>query len=177
MTFANSLDSDKAQQNVEPDSGFKVFDTDGIQQTTKNSEKLPSRQRVKQNNRVFIFRWKLSKNWDQSYTRPIGPRCEKTCLWGVQQREIQTRLLSYRDLLKNWRACLDIILFNTQITKALIRLHECAGWSAPVLFANHQRQVFSRRGPIYKGLIERKAFFGVCDQVRFKQACSATETN
>ena len=60
--FANSLDPDHAQQNVEPDSGFKVFDTDGFQQTTKNSEKLPSRQRVKQNDRVFIFQWKLSKN-------------------------------------------------------------------------------------------------------------------
>ena len=34
-----------------------------------------------------------------------------------------------------------------QITKALIRLRECAGWSAPVLFANAQRQVFLRRGP------------------------------
>ena len=33
-----------------------------------------------------------------------------------------------------------------QITTALIRLRRCAGWSAPVLFANHPRQVFSRRG-------------------------------
>ena len=28
----------------------------------------------------------------------------------------------------------DMILYNTRITKALIRLHECAGWSAPLLF-------------------------------------------
>ena len=41
-----------------------------------------------------------------------------------------------------------MVLYNTQITKALIRLRGCAGWSAPVLFANPQRQVFSRRGPI-----------------------------
>ena len=34
-----------------------------------------------------------------------------------------------------------------QITKALIRLRGCAGWSAPELFANPLRQVFSRRGP------------------------------
>ena len=34
-----------------------------------------------------------------------------------------------------------------RITKALIRLRGCAGWSAPVLFANPGRQVFSRRGP------------------------------
>ena len=29
----------------------------------------------------------------------------------------------------------------------MIRLRECAGWSAPVLFANPRKQVFSRRGP------------------------------
>ena len=37
---------------------------------------------------------------------------------------------------------LYMILSNKPITKALIRL-----WSAPLLFANHQRQVFSHRGP------------------------------
>ena len=42
-----------------------------------------------------------------------------------------------------------MILSNKQITKALIRLPGCAGWSAHVLFANHRRQVFSRRGPYY----------------------------
>ena len=38
-----------------------------------------------------------------------------------------------------------MILSNKPITKALIRLRGCAGWFAPLLFANHQRQVFSRR--------------------------------
>ena len=38
-------------------------------------------------------------------------------------------------------------LSNKWITKALISLRGCAGWSAPVLFANLRRQVFSRRGP------------------------------
>ena len=33
-------------------------------------------------------------------------------------------------------------------TKTLIRLHGCAGLSAPVLFANPWRQVFSHRGPL-----------------------------
>ena len=46
-------------------------------------------------------------------------------------------------------ASLDMILSKKRITKALIRLRGCAGWSAPVLFANHRRQVSSRRGPIY----------------------------
>ena len=33
-------------------------------------------------------------------------------------------------------ASLDIILSNKRITKALIRLGGCAGWSAPLLFTN-----------------------------------------
>ena len=41
-----------------------------------------------------------------------------------------------------------MIFSNKRITKALIRLRRCAGWSAPLLFANLQRQVFSCRGPI-----------------------------
>ena len=40
-----------------------------------------------------------------------------------------------------------MILSNTRKTKALIRLRGCAGWSAPVLFANPRRQVFLRRAP------------------------------
>ena len=41
-------------------------------------------------------------------------------------------------------ASLDIVLYKTRITKALIRLRGCAGWSTTVLFANPRRQVFSR---------------------------------
>ena len=40
-----------------------------------------------------------------------------------------------------------MILSIKQITKALIRLRGCAGWSAPLLFANPKRQVLLRRGP------------------------------
>ena len=40
-----------------------------------------------------------------------------------------------------------MILYNKRITKALIRLRGCAGWSAPSLFPNPQNQVFWRRGP------------------------------
>ena len=42
-----------------------------------------------------------------------------------------------------------MILSNKRITKALIRLCGCPGWSGPVLFAKPQRQVLSRRGPYY----------------------------
>ena len=40
-----------------------------------------------------------------------------------------------------------MMLSNKRITKALIRLRRCTGWSALLLFAHPQRQVFSRRGP------------------------------
>ena len=44
-------------------------------------------------------------------------------------------------------AAAHMILSNKRITKALIRLRGCAGWSAPVLVANHKRQVFLCLGP------------------------------
>ena len=47
-------------------------------------------------------------------------------------------------------ARLNMVLSKKRITKALIRLRGCAGWSAPVLFANPRNQAFSRRGP-YSG--------------------------
>ena len=53
-------------------------------------------------------------------------------------------------------ASLDMELYKTRITKTLIRLHGCAGWSAPVLFANPRRQVFSRRGPFQSDMFDCK---------------------
>ena len=44
-------------------------------------------------------------------------------------------------------ASLDMIFSDERITKALIRLRGCAGWSAPLLIVYHRRQVFSHRGP------------------------------
>ena len=46
-------------------------------------------------------------------------------------------------------ASLYTILSKKQITKALISLRLCVGWSAPLLVANLRRQVFSLRGPYY----------------------------
>ena len=40
-----------------------------------------------------------------------------------------------------------MILYKTRITNVWIRLRGCAGWPAPVLFANPRRQVFSHRVP------------------------------
>ena len=44
-------------------------------------------------------------------------------------------------------ASFHIILSKKRITKAMVRLRRCAGWSALVLFANPRRQVFFSRGP------------------------------
>ena len=59
-----------------------------------------------------------------------------------------------------------MILYKKRITKVLIRLRGCAGCSAPVLFANPRKQVFSRRGLIksemtqweLRGILLSKAF-------------------
>ena len=45
-------------------------------------------------------------------------------------------------------ASLYMVLFQMRITMVLIRLWGCAGWSAPVLFINTRRQVFSSQGPL-----------------------------
>ena len=48
---------------------------------------------------------------------------------------------------------IDMIMSNEQITKALIRLCGCTGWSAPLLFAIHQRHVFLCQGPYVTDII------------------------
>ena len=50
-------------------------------------------------------------------------------------------------------ASLDMILSNKQITKALIRLCRCAGWSALLLFASPPKQIFLCRGSIIGGAL------------------------
>ena len=72
---------------------------------------------------------------------------------GVSDQVIpKINLLSYRDLLDTETALLasfDMILYNKQITKALIRLRRlvCA-----FVVCNHRRQVFSRQGPLHSKL-------------------------
>ena len=51
-----------------------------------------------------------------------------------------------------------MVLFNQRITKALIRLYGCKGWSAHLLFENLRRQVFSGRGPVDAWLISKLTF-------------------
>ena len=37
----------------------------------------------------------------------------------------------------------SMVFFYRRLTKALISLRGCAGWSAPLLFADPRRQIFS----------------------------------
>ena len=52
-----------------------------------------------------------------------------------------------------------MILYNKRITKALIRLHRCAGWSAPLLFVNPEDR-FSR----VKAQIEPEVPLYICSR-------------
>ena len=54
-----------------------------------------------------------------------------------------------------------------RITKVLIRLRRCAGWSAPVLFTNPRTLVFSGRGPYYVDTVAR--FWWACANVKTHQ--------
>ena len=60
-----------------------------------------------------------------------------------------------------------MFLSKKRMTKALIRLRGCAGWSAPVLFANPRRQIFSRRG-LYYGISPKISCTSSLDKCRCK---------
>ena len=68
----------------------------------------------------------------------MEPCREKTCLQGKSHVRLKP---TCSDTETRWKikilheASLDILLSNKQITKALIRLRGCTGWSAPLLFA------------------------------------------
>ena len=65
-------------------------------------------------------------------------------VFGVSKKRVSNRsseLQRLARILKFAQASLNMLLSNKRLTKALIRLRGCAGWSAPVLFANLQRQI------------------------------------
>ena len=78
---------------------------------------------------VSLTGWKEDKVGRTNYE----PGRDKNCLRGFQESEVQIEI--------SLVARRDMILSNKQITKALIRMCGCAGWSAPLLFTNHRRQV------------------------------------
>ena len=86
---------------------------------------------------------------------------------GFHTSETQTSLLSYRLARKKQKklvASLDMIHSKKQITKALIRLHGCTGWSAPLLLGNPEDRIFYVSMPIYYCYINRQCivFPSVC---------------
>ena len=79
-----------------------------------------------------------------------GPRREKP-VFGISDKvrlkPVSSATETNQNIETSLQASLDMILSRKQITKALISLGGCTGWSAPLLFANPRRQVFSRHGP------------------------------
>ena len=69
---------------------------------------------------------------ETTWTPLNEPHHKKTCLQGF--RSGKTGLCSWWDWIGFWNFC--YILSRQQTRKALIRLRGCAGWSAPLLFAN-----------------------------------------
>ena len=65
-----------------------------------------------------------------------------------------------------------MILSNKRITKVLIRLRGCAGWSSPVLFANPKD---SNEYPHHMSLNMTKPVFRVSDKGRLKPVSTAIE--
>ena len=64
-----------------------------------------------------------------------GPHCRKTCL--------RVRLNPARKLKLQFVSSLDYAPFRKANNKGDDQAEWIAGWSAPLLFANHGRQVFS----------------------------------
>ena len=67
---------------------------------------------------------------------------------GFPKKRVSNQSHQLQRLARKSLARLRVILLKKRITKAVIRLRGCAGWSAPVLVVNPWRQVFSRRGPV-----------------------------
>ena len=74
------------------------------------------------------------------------PRHDKMCLWEFPTRP-ETNWPAQPQKLASLEISAiesrDIILSKQRTTKALIRLHGCAGWSAPLLFTYDIRHIFS----------------------------------
>ena len=66
-----------------------------------------------------------------------APRRDKTCLWvcdKVRFKPVSVATKTSEKIEILLEASLDMILSNKLITKALISLRGCVGWSEPLLF-------------------------------------------
>ena len=108
----------------------------------------------------------------------IGPRRDKICLRGSDKaglKPVSSATETSCNIEISLEASLYMILSNQRITKALIRLRECAGWSAPLLSVNPRRQVFLRRGSIVCCFIKRTYQWHCC--LRYFNIASSIESN
>ena len=87
----------------------------------------------------FKFQGLVSSNLGLGATKPVYRVSDKSRLKLVSS----ATETSYKIKI-SLVASLDMIVSKKQITKALICLRGCAGWSAPLLFANPRRQDFLR---------------------------------
>ena len=83
-------------------------------------------------------------------------------VFGVSDRaRLKPVSFSYRDYLKikiSPVAISDILLSKKQITKALISLHGCAGWSVPLLFTNPKTDFLVYQTILIQQYIQNIAF-------------------
>ena len=110
--------------NLEELCKHKAYITPVIDETNANFYKYHS-----------LFNWALSRE-NLSSGFPTK--------WDSNQSPQLKRLARKNEL--SFVASWGMVLSKRRITKALIRLRGCAGWSAPLLFAILWRQVFSRGG-------------------------------
>ena len=74
------------------------------------------------------------------------------------------------------KACHWVLGYPLSAQRRLIRLRGSPGWSESLLGAQVILLVLSCNGS-YISDVRKKLVFGVCDQLRLKPACSATETS
>ena len=75
----------------------------------------------------------MANSVDPDKTAPIGAICSGSTLFAS--------ILNSSDMLGNY---LQLTTSTDDIFRCFFFLGGCAGWFAPVLLANHRRQVFSR---------------------------------
>ena len=102
---------------------------------------------------MFSF-FQCSKDMGLDATKPVFGVSEKAILKSVSSATATSYKIEISLV-----ASQDRVLTKKRITKALISLRRCAGWSALLLFANPLRQVFLLQGPyICKMLINTHNF-------------------
>ena len=98
---------------------------------------------------ISIFAIFIMNSQNLYFTYIIEPRHDKSCLqefptWPDTNSPAQPQKLASLEI--SAIESRDIILSKQRTTKALIRLHGCAGWTAPLWFAYDIRHIFSWPG-------------------------------